>query len=51
MSAETTMGPLVSMGQLQSTAGFETQAGKERLSAICGGKPLMDEPAREGYYY
>jgi aldehyde dehydrogenase (NAD+) len=51
MSAETTMGPLVSMGQLQSTAGFVTRAGKEGLSAICGGKPLVDEPAREGYYY
>jgi acyl-CoA reductase-like NAD-dependent aldehyde dehydrogenase len=51
MSAETTMGPLVSMGQLQSTAGYVTQAGKEGLAAITGGKPLVDDPAREGYYY
>jgi aldehyde dehydrogenase (NAD+) len=51
MSAETTMGPLVSMGQLQSTAGYVTQAGKEGLSAISGGKPLVDDPAKEGYYY
>jgi alpha-ketoglutaric semialdehyde dehydrogenase len=51
MSAETTMGPLVSMGQLQSTAAYVTQAGKEGLSAISGGKPLVDDPAKEGYYY
>jgi aldehyde dehydrogenase (NAD+) len=51
MSAETTMGPLVSMGQLQSTAGYVTQAGKEGLSAISGGMPLVDDPAKEGYYY
>jgi aldehyde dehydrogenase (NAD+) len=51
MSAETTMGPLVSMGQLQSTAGYVTQAGKEGLSAISGGQPLVDDPAKEGYYY
>jgi aldehyde dehydrogenase (NAD+) len=51
ISAETTMGPLVSMGQFQTTAGYVKQAELEGLSAITGGKPLVSEPATEGYYY
>lgn len=51
ISGETTMGPLVSMGQFQSTADYVTNAGKEGSSAITGGEPLVNEPATEGYYY
>lgn len=51
MSAGTTMGPLVSIGQLQSTAGYVAQAGKEGLVAVSGGKSLVNDPSKEGYYY
>jgi aldehyde dehydrogenase (NAD+) len=51
MLADTTMGPLVSKGQLNSVDGYVRQAEREGLSVLTGGKTLVVDPERDGYYY
>lgn len=47
----TTMGPLVSAGQLQTVERYVTQGIQSGCVVRAGGRPLTDDPARTGYYY
>ena len=51
MLADTTMGPLVSTGQLRTVERYVDQGKKEGLSLLSGGQSLVGDPGREGYYY
>lgn len=51
MLTETTMGPLVSTGQLHTIEEYVDRGEKEGLSLLAGGKLLVRHPEREGYYY
>lgn len=47
----TTMGPLVSQGQLRSVDRYVRQGVDSGCELLTGGRPLVDEPERQGYYY
>jgi acyl-CoA reductase-like NAD-dependent aldehyde dehydrogenase len=47
----TTMGPLVSEGQLERVDGFVKAGVADGCRLIAGGKVLTDRPAQEGYFY
>jgi acyl-CoA reductase-like NAD-dependent aldehyde dehydrogenase len=47
----TTMGPLVSEGQLRSVDRYVRAGVASGCVLLTGGKPLTDEPKQKGYYY
>ncbi len=47
----TTMGPLVSRGQLQTVDGYVRQGIESGCALLAGGRPLVSDPELEGYYY
>jgi alpha-ketoglutaric semialdehyde dehydrogenase len=47
----TTMGPLVSKGQLQSVDRYVRQGIESGCALLAGGKALAEEPERQGYFY
>jgi acyl-CoA reductase-like NAD-dependent aldehyde dehydrogenase len=51
MLATTTMGPLVSRAQLDIVDGYVRKGIDSGCALIAGGRPLVEDPDREGYYY
>jgi aldehyde dehydrogenase (NAD+) len=51
MREGTTMGPLVSRAQFQIVDGYVRQGIASGCALLAGGKPLVEDPDREGYYY
>jgi aldehyde dehydrogenase (NAD+) len=51
MLETTTMGPLVSLAQLQTVDGYVRQGLASGCKLLCGGKPLTASPETEGYFY
>ena len=47
----TTMGPLVSKGQYDTVDSYVKRGIESGCRLLAGGKPLVDDPDREGYYY
>ena len=45
------MGPLVSEGQLRSVDRYVRIGVESGCTLLTGGKPLVDDPVRQGYYY
>jgi alpha-ketoglutaric semialdehyde dehydrogenase len=46
-----TMGPLVSKAQLQTVDAYVRQGLDSGSAVLTGGRPLVDDPDQEGYYY
>jgi aldehyde dehydrogenase (NAD+) len=51
LAAGTTMGPLVSEGQLRTIEGYVRQAVGSGCKVLAGGHSLTEHPERDGYYY
>lgn len=51
MSEGTTMGPLVSRAQFDIVAGYVRQGIDAGCTVLAGGRPLVENPDEEGYYY
>ena len=51
MLETTTMGPLVSLAQLQAVDGYVKQGIASGCRLLCGGKALSASPESEGYFY
>jgi len=51
MLESTTMGPLVSATQLEIVDGYVRQGIKSGCALLAGGRPLVEDPGREGYYF
>lgn len=51
LDPSTTMGPLVSQGQLRSVDRYVRQGVESGSALSAGGKALGDDPERQGYYY
>ena len=51
MLETTTMGPLVSLAQLQTVDGYVRQGVASGGRLLCGGKALSADPDSEGYFY
>lgn len=51
LAPDTTMGPLVSEGQLQRVDGFVKEGVATGCQLLSGGKTLTDRPAQDGYFY
>jgi aldehyde dehydrogenase (NAD+) len=51
MLETTTMGPLVSLAQLQAVDGYVKQGIASGCKLLCGGKSLTASPESEGYFY
>ena len=51
MSEGTTMGPLVSKAQFEIVAGYVRQGVDSGCTVLAGGRPLVENPDEEGYYY
>jgi len=51
LDPSTTMGPLVSQGQLSSVDRYVRQGVESGSALLAGGKALGDDPERQGYYY
>jgi alpha-ketoglutaric semialdehyde dehydrogenase len=51
LDPETTMGPLVSEGQLRSVDRYVRQGVESGCALLAGGHVLAENPARQGYYY
>jgi aldehyde dehydrogenase (NAD+) len=51
MLETTTMGPLVSLAQLQAVDGYVKQGIASGCKLLCGGKALSANPESEGYFY
>jgi aldehyde dehydrogenase (NAD+) len=51
LEAGTTMGPLVSYGQLQSVDQYVRQGSASGCTLLTGGRPLAEDPERQGYFY
>ncbi len=51
MLETTTMGPLVSLAQLQTVDGYVRQGVASGCRLLCGGKVLTTDPESEGYFY
>jgi aldehyde dehydrogenase (NAD+) len=47
----TTMGPLVSYGQLQSVDQYVRQGIASGCALLTGGRPMAEDPERQGYFY
>ena len=47
----TTMGPLVSRAQFDIVAGYVRQGIEGGCDLVCGGKPLTNNPGRDGYFF
>ena len=47
----TTMGPLVSEGQLRSVDRYVQDGVQSGSMLLAGGKPIVEHPERQGYYY
>jgi aldehyde dehydrogenase (NAD+) len=47
----TTMGPLVSRGQLETVVDYVRQGKESGCALLAGGRVLVDDPDREGYYH
>ena len=47
----TTMGPLVSKAQFQIVDGYVRKGIEEGCAVLAGGRPLTENPDRDGYYY
>ena len=51
LEAKTTMGPLVSYGQLQSVDQYVRQGTASGCRLLTGGRPLAEDPEKQGYFY
>ncbi len=51
MSEGTTMGPLVGKAQFEIVAGYVRQGIDSGCAVLAGGRPLVENPDEEGYYY
>jgi len=51
LEPDTTMGPLVSLGQLRSVERYVRQGVDAGCALLTGGGPLTDKPEQEGYYF
>jgi alpha-ketoglutaric semialdehyde dehydrogenase len=51
LDPQTTMGPLVSQGQMETVAGYVRKGGEDRATLVVGGRPLVEDPGAEGYFY
>ena len=47
----TTMGPLVSRAQFDIVAGYVRQGIESDCELVCGGRPLTEDPGREGFFF
>ena len=47
----TTMGPLVSEGQLRSVDRYVQDGVRSGCALLTGGRPIVEHPERQGYYY
>jgi aldehyde dehydrogenase (NAD+) len=46
-----TMGPLISKAQLQTVDGYVRQGLDSGCALLAGGRPLVEDPDQQGYYY
>ncbi|MGP8247945.1 MAG: aldehyde dehydrogenase family protein [Bryobacteraceae bacterium] len=46
-----TMGPLIGKAQLEIVDGYVRQALESGCTPLTGGRPLVEDPDRQGYYY
>jgi acyl-CoA reductase-like NAD-dependent aldehyde dehydrogenase len=51
LDPHTTMGPLVSQGQMETVAGYVRKGLEDRATLVVGGRPLVKDPCAEGYFY
>ena len=51
LDPSTTMGPLVSLGQLSSVDRYVRQGVESGSALLAGGQALGEDPERQGYYY
>jgi aldehyde dehydrogenase (NAD+) len=51
MTDTTTMGPLVSKAQLDTVDGYVRKGIDSGCTLLAGGRPLVEDPDRDGYYY
>ncbi len=51
MAEGTTMGPLVSKAQFDVVSGYVRQGVESGCRVLAGGRPLVENPEQEGYYY
>jgi acyl-CoA reductase-like NAD-dependent aldehyde dehydrogenase len=51
LDPETTMGPLVSQGQMETVAGYVRKGLEDGATLVVGGRPLAEDPGAEGYFY
>jgi acyl-CoA reductase-like NAD-dependent aldehyde dehydrogenase len=51
LDPQTTMGPLVSQGQMETVAGYVRKGLEDRATLVVGGRPLVEDPCAEGYFY
>ncbi len=51
MAPATTMGPLVSNAQLDTVGRYVSQGVESGCTLLAGGRALVEDPDREGYYY
>jgi aldehyde dehydrogenase (NAD+) len=51
MSEGITMGPLVSKAQFEIVAGYVRRGIDSGCTVLAGGRPLVENPEEEGYYY
>ena len=48
LDPQTTMGPLVSQGQMETVAGYVRKGLEDRATLVVGGRPLVEDPCARG---
>jgi alpha-ketoglutaric semialdehyde dehydrogenase len=51
LSESTTMGPLVGRSQFDTVEGYVRQGMESGCALLEGGRPLVEDPEKDGYYY
>ena len=51
LDPQTTMGPLISQGQMETVAGYARKGLEDRATLVVGGRLLVEDPGAEGYFY
>jgi aldehyde dehydrogenase (NAD+) len=51
LDPQTTMGPLVSQGHMDTVAGYVRKGLEDGATLVVGGRPLVEDPSAAGYFY
>jgi alpha-ketoglutaric semialdehyde dehydrogenase len=51
LDPQTTMGPLVSLQQLETVAGYVRKGLEDKATLVVGGRQLAENPVSQGYFY